>query len=215
MTTDNALEGLVNDLTSHAPAVREDVIANLEGRNDAASTVGSVGVSSGVSSKSGLDGGGHAVATETFDPSIHETMPDGSPRLTLGGQFRRKRGRRSNTVPAGINGAPTQASVDYKGTAQFLCAVVFGGLESLFGPAWKPQPQESQNIEAQAARVCEKYGVADLPPVMGLCLAFGVYAVPRLADSETQYRARVLGSKLGVCRPPKPKVSEEPPCTPS
>lgn len=155
---------------------------------------------------------------DIFNPAIHESNPDGTPRLTADGKYRKKRGRKSgtnnssNAKPASGNPNTTnatdgnpQTSVDYTGMAAMICTVTFGTLSMALGEHWKPSQAEADQIQQQTAKVMEHYGMSDIPPVVGLCIVVGIYAIPRALHPETKKHLQ----QLGVIAPDRKPVSNE------
>lgn len=202
-------ENLVDDITSNEPNVREEIVTAIEEKqaeqvpNDSPSVNGYIPPTS-----------------EAFNPAIHEVDDKGNPRLTKDGKFRRKRGQRPknskpNTAPAsesnpfaGESNPFAGPEFDYAATATFITSLVFSAMESAFGPSWKPNDGERNNINNATARFCEAHSIADLPPGIALTLAFGLYALPRFNDPETLERMRSYGESLGLVNPKK-KVTNE------
>ncbi len=209
--TIDTLDSLTKDLQDKAPEPRDDVIEHLQSKAETNATGNDIpsGGNAGFTFSEPVPSNSVS-AGEAFNPDIHEADENGNPRLTKDGAFRRKRGRKSgtNTVSSGDSG-PAKLTTDYRGLAEFVCGVVFGGLSKTLGEHWKPDPEERSNIEKQTQRVMEQYQMVDIPPVMGLCICVGMYAMPRIPNPETQRRVRLIGARLGLCKAPQENANGE------
>ena len=162
-----------------------------------------------------------------FDPAVHAVNEDGSPRLRVDGSFARKRGRggRKSTPDADTSGAddlfadpgntPTQPlhvpretptdtptptpapTLNNQRTAAMLvmaCTTVMG---KLVGPEWiAEKPEQKALVDATKIYLDAKGGV-NVTPEMGLFIAVGMYAVPRLAHENTRSK---FGKAVDWCR---------------
>lgn len=194
-------EEIVSNLVAAEPKVNDEIIEAMQESEKPQSTEAANVSSTYIPPPS---------AREAFDPSIHETDDNGNPRLTKDGAYRRKRGQKAKkgTIPVSQNTTTftTEADtkpVDYRGTAIFFTGIVFSTCESLFGKSWKPNSQESENINTAAERFCAANDIQDLPPGIALAVAFGMYALPRLQDPETKERIRAMGESIGMVKPRK------------
>jgi len=161
----------------------------------------------------------------SFNPAIHATNADGSPRLTIGGNYALKRGKKAaNATNAGaqpaksvkgvvIPGGPPQATVKEQaarlGGAQaanlgIMLLVALGGDEF--------HPRKDEKVGLDEKRMLEEttgdFFVAndweDLPPGLALICAWGMFVLPRFTMPKTQTRVQRLkawiGSKIGAWR---------------
>lgn len=192
--SDTAAE-IVSDIVSNEPRVNEAVVQALnDERSQETETSGSVSTDN-PSSTTPTDNG------PVFDPSIHETNPDGTPRLTKDGKPRRKRGTKpKNGYQGHTQQQPQPGQVeglkasDFKQSAGLVAGMMFMAGQAVFGPAWKPADEEKIAIEDAFARYFEAKGFDDIPPGLALIMAIGVYAGPRLAMDETTHeRLRAMG----------------------
>jgi hypothetical protein len=213
---------ITDDLISGEPTVREEIVSRLEEKNkeseqaENAETSGFSFQSSGNSNDTSPK-----VSQSGFDPSIHETNADGTPRRTKNGDFRRKRGRRGN----GTNGSGTHDSntsqtpndtgnasttVNYTQMGEMFAGMLFSTCVATFGNKWEPKAEERSNITNATARYCESVGMQDIPPGIALVLCVGMYALPRFNDPETKAKIRDIGESMGIVRRVKkvPNINE-------
>lgn len=210
-TNPDSLEGITESFIAGEPTVNEEVVQKLQESNQTdTGESGTVKPETPVSSIPQSSAQSVPVREE-FNPAVHESNPDGTPRLTADGKYRRKRGRKSNspksanTATVSAQAVPQTPNIDYRGTAVLLSSLVFNGSVAVFGPAWEPSQAEREQIENAATRYCESQDISDIPPGIALLLCMGMYAVPRLSDSQTKEKLRSIGESLGIVRP-KPKV---------
>jgi hypothetical protein len=149
-----------------------------------------------------------AKAYEGFDPSIHATNPDGSPRLKKGGAFALKRGRKAGGVAAephktstirAVQGADSPgAQISNRQAAGMFCGMTVAGLRMLLGDEWEPSSQQEQKALVDGM---EEYlnaaGGVEMSPGVGLLFVWGAYSIPRLTMPETKTRLQKLGAWLG------------------
>jgi len=161
------LGSLVDSMVSAAPPPNEEVIPPV---TDSQATPASVTDTAGA----------------VFNPAIHEAMPDGTPRKTIGGKFRRKRGG------GGLRPSAPVVSLDVaKEAATSICDFLFVTCKGVFGEHWEPSPGERAQIHTAATRCAIAWGL-DLPPGLALTIAVGVYALPRAFDPRTTDKVRSL-----------------------
>ena len=131
-----------------------------------------------------------------FNPELHATNDNGEPTYNNDGSFRKKRGRKKGSV----NGTPqggqnNQAELQKclaagRATAQTIITlgIAIGGEE------WQPiiDPQKGINEPQMLADAWAEYyqaaGVVDMPPWMGVIIATGMYASPRMFMPKTKGR---------------------------
>ena len=227
MPSENVAQSLVDDIVEHEPKVREEIIANLRSDTDTSGLGENGSGAEPVSTDSSGDLFGvntnAETATgptptplgqnETFDPNIHEVNPDGTPRTTKDGKYRRKRGRRGGATGtrSGVSGGNAAVppvgtvTVDYNNLATITTNLFFTGTTSFLGKAWEPTQAEVVSIHSSTKRFLEHYQIEDIPPGLALVLAVGIYALPRLNDDETKRNirryARSLGFNIGLSEP--------------
>lgn len=198
--TDNTPNGqpdLIGDIVDNAPPPNETVVERIDlfGGSEDSKPADTVAPSVDVPTPQMYGG-------VQFDPAIHETNEDGTPRLTASGKPRRKRGRGGNKSAASVAAV---APVDYVATGRMITGMFFGLSVNALGKAWEPNPTEAAQIEQQMIRVCESNQWGDLPPTIGLTLAVAVYALPRLPLPETKERMQAWAVHLGL-RKPAPQI---------
>lgn len=70
-------------------------------------------------------------------------------------------------------------------TAGAMVDMVSGMFGALFDPdEWKPSEAEHRTLTHATARFMDSRNLDDLPPGVALVIAFGLYAIPRLAAKE-------------------------------
>lgn len=143
-------------------------------------------------------------AYEGFDPSLHATNPDGSPRMKKGGGFALKRGRKAGTaVPSHAQSTITadpanpsagQAQISNQEASKMLCAMVCAGLQGVMGPEWEPSTAEAKALVDGTRAYLDATGGMDMSPATGLLFVWGGFGIPRLAMPETQSKLKKFGS---------------------
>ena len=177
--------------------------------------------------------GAHADQFAGFDPAVHATGPDGKPRMTAKGEYAKKRGRKMGTgaptsgtapyalpdptVPAGggasLTGdvprdgnAPSRPVMNSEEAARWSANLVFNVGGFVFGEdLGKPKDKdEAQGMKTAFRNYYDTVGTPNIPPEIGLALASGMDAVPRLRhESMREKVARWLGGLkdfLGIRR---------------
>lgn len=134
-----------------------------------------------------------------FDPTLHITEADGTPRVSPRGflkqrKIRRARGHNENqSTLSGLDNASVQeesGGPDYQGTAQVIGESFFALCQMLGGPDWIPQSHEKQPLFDALEKVCEKYSVDSIPCEAMLIVAVVGYTAPRALRSEG-FRKRI------------------------
>ena len=198
-----SVDSLVEETIDKAPRVREEIVEKLFEEEK--------GSQSDESTNENIP---QQPKYEQFNPAIHATDATGNPIYTKSGAFAKKRGRKAGqTGNSTTNPAPHTPpsnpqsefaqSVDYSGLSAMICTMVFGTLSMAMGPHWQPNPDEATQIQQQTAKVMEHYGVSDIPPVVGLCIVVGIYALPRAMHPDTKKRLQELGI---IDTPPQAKT---------
>lgn len=144
-----------------------------------------------------------------FDPNVHETLEDGSPRLSKNGLLIRKRGRGAASYKASgkqdtpDNATRQAASIwDYRQAGRTAAHSMFAVSQLLGGEEWRPiideklGVNEPQNLEDAFAAYFEAKGIVDIPPGWGLVIAIVGYSAPRFYMPKTQSRMQRLKEKL-------------------
>jgi hypothetical protein len=200
---------------SSEPTVREEIVSKLETESQTEPTAEGVPApvptaATGSASAVDLFGAPSAPSSpapssgtdRVFDPAIHCGMD----KKNRDGTYRRKPGRKPQAEVAAAN----RAKVDYRGMADFLSTLLFNSTQSALGKEWEPSQSEREQINKYAALYMESQGYDDIPPGIALCLAVGMYAVPRFAMPETKARLRSFGENVGLVKR-KPRAIAAPP----
>lgn len=165
----------------------------------------------------------HAALYAKFDPNIHATNEDGTPKLTPKGRLAKKRGRdkaagsfnaaASVSRPGsanGISGAPstgTDAPIPinpavYKAAGQAAATITIGSCTMLLGPAWHldpRKPEEADEYKTMSGAYADYFkatGITDISPGWILALVLTGYAMPRFQDPVTLSRFQRIGLAL-------------------
>ncbi len=146
-----------------------------------------------------------------FNPEIHATNEDGTPRTKKNGSFALKRGRKSGAVlPSGesaLPDAPAPVSnkveaakkINYKALGKVYAGIFIGGTSSIIGPEWNPANKEEQtNLENAFSAYAESTGAQDLPPGLALVMTVAMYGAARLHHENTRSKFAALKDKLKI-----------------
>jgi hypothetical protein len=196
------LDAIAAGMVGEKPQVSEHAIAAHEAEQAASA---------------GKDKAGNA-----FNPAIHATNADGTPRTTVAGNYALKRGKKAGNAtmvaPKSVKGvvlpgAAPQATVKEQaarlGGAQaanlgIMLLVALGGDEF--------HPRKDEKVGLDEKRMLEEttgdFFVAndweDLPPGLALICAWGMFVLPRFTMPKTQTRVQRLkgwlGAKIGAWR---------------
>lgn len=145
-----------------------------------------------------------------FDPSIHATNDDGTPRLTKTGKLRLRPGAKSR-LNAGLNlpgEKPPPTEYDVAGHAAAMIFVTTGTI--LLGADFQPENEgEHEQVANAFACWCEANNINDVPPGIALAIALSGYIGKRLykptvserlgfAVSWTATKFGSMGARLGA-----------------
>lgn len=135
-----------------------------------------------------------------FDPNIHATNSDGTPKYLKDGKtYAKKRGRKAGSTksivstpqkPQPVNTSNMKARATGVTAAHTLLVTCVG----IFGDEWRPVIDETsgidekKNLEEAFADYMEAKGLEDIPPNIALVLAISFYAIPRLMKPKTKNR---------------------------
>ncbi len=129
-----------------------------------------------------------------FDPSIHLTNGDGSPRLTKNGKVRARKGAGGPSMSPGVEPTPANAEAQAAGAVAAQC--VFLLCSAIGGPDWIPSAPEAANMNAAFGAYCEAKGIVNIPPEVILAGAMIAYIQPRLAAPERRERIKLWFGKI-------------------
>jgi hypothetical protein len=155
-------------------------------------------------------------ALEGFDPEIHATNPDGSPKLKAGGGFQKRRGRKpGNPAPrvqvsgesepdapktAQENGASkivVAAPISPKVIAQQYASVFFALGFGVFGDEWLPESvDERKMVESSIQTYVESEGVEPMSPGIGLVVTLGAYALKKAQRPVIKSKLEIFKEKI-------------------
>lgn len=154
-----------------------------------------------------------------FDPALHLTNPDGTPRLTKSGAYMRKRGPAKGSTPKSKAGdtdlfsdAPTDVSretqpaaavapspataaptLNNRAVAAMLVTTCTTLAERVIGPEWKAEKDEAKALTDAARVYLDSIGGVEISPGTALAIAVVGYSLPRLAVPNTQTKLQRLG----------------------
>lgn len=134
--------------------------------------------------------------TDTFDPSIHCAMPDGSPRFNQDGSFRRRKKRKGEVVEDAKKRFDMPPDVS---TVQVIAGMLDGltlvAVKTL-GTEWKLEEKERDTLADVYARYAAYKGwdKAATPEVAVIVITFSVF-MPRIMNPNTWSKLRTLFSR--------------------
>lgn len=148
-----------------------------------------------------------------FNPEIHATNEDGTPRTKKDGSFALKRGRKSSAnLPSGEPALPvaensstsivkteTTKKINYKALGKVYAGIFIGGTSSIIGPEWNPaNKEELTNLENAFSAYAESTGAQDLPPGIALVMTVAAYSAARFQHENTRNKFGFLKDKFKV-----------------
>lgn len=123
----------------------------------------------------------HADSLDLFDPAIHATNADGSPRIKADGTYARKRGRKAGGAAKTPVERVEDVRVDPADAAACQAAnLVINGCTMAFGPQWSASPAEAAGMRGAFRDYFAARGVPAVPPEIGLAVVLLAYAAPRI-----------------------------------
>lgn len=155
-------------------------------------------------------------ALEGFDPEIHATNPDGTPKLKAGGGFQKRRGRKPGNPQPRIhvsvesepdapkttqeNGAAkivVAAPISPKVIAQQYASVFFALGFGAFGDEWLPESaEEKKMVESSIQTYVESEGVEPMSPGVGLVITLGAYALKKAQRPVIKSKLEIFKEKI-------------------
>lgn len=161
----------------------------------------------------------------SFDPDIHETKKDGTPKLSKNGVLCRRPGRRAGASKSRVFTGPQPGeqaeilpgteSAHYDAAGRAMAQTIFAAGAALFGEEWQPQRVESVGLDEDAqmqsawADYFRARGVVDVPPGVAVGIAMVSYALPRLSMPKTRNRIKGLIAKFRGRKQKKEKPDSE------
>lgn len=145
----------------------------------------------------------------SFDPEIHETKKDGTPKLSKNNILCRRPGRRAGASKSRVFAGPQKPedkaevlpgseNAHYEAAGRAMAQTVFGVGVMLFGEEWRPMRQEQVGLD-EAAQMQDAWadyfrarGVVDVPPGVAVGIAMVSYALPRFGMPKTRSRLGAL-----------------------
>lgn len=127
-----------------------------------------------------------------FDANLHAVDEFGKPKYTKDGSYAKKRGRKAGAhgaqpasdsilAPASEVGISADLAAAHTANLIFNCAIMIGGEEE-----WQPSKEEAQGMKKAFKDYYDLKGVPNVPPLAGIILAVGMYALPRLNKPTTR-----------------------------
>jgi hypothetical protein len=202
------LDTLVDELIDAKPDASEFIDQILEQEkaaenvdtSDTASSDAQSNVGGGVAvSNEPIRDDSGANAAETFDPAIHCADEFGNPVVTKTGKLRRRPGRKS---AAGF--APQIDLTDKRAgdaAIQVVTLIIIMG-HTIGGEEWDAKEDEIVNMQAAWKAYFIDHGIVAFPSWVGVVIATGGYALPRVHKPKTRERLLAFGGwvKSNVAR---------------
>lgn len=133
----------------------------------------------------------------TFDPNVHATDADGNAKYNKDGTLRRKRGRQSGQSI----GSPNTSNL-YREAATATTQATFIMGQAIGGDEFAPIVNVEQGIDEPQMMInawVEYYkskGITQVPPWLGLAIAYTAYVGPRLTKPTVKSRLAGLYANL-------------------
>jgi len=137
----------------------------------------------------------------TFDPAIHASNPDGTPKKTKAGKFAKRRGRK---IAGSSDPVQHTERLSCREAGRVSAQAVFVSGQAAFGDEWKPivdnesGVNEPENVTAAFAAYYEITGLREPPPWVMLAIVLGSYAGPRLTMPKTQSKLKRMVNYVGL-----------------
>jgi len=136
-----------------------------------------------------------------FNPDLHATTPDGKPVTTRDGNISLKRGAKQKLnlpgdKPGDVAPAPgiDQMAAKRRATAQVCAGTFIQTSIVIFGDEWRPEITKDFNEVEFLTQATDDYmkiaGFKEMPPWMGLAVAYGSYITKRLNKPQTQAKIK-------------------------
>ena len=141
----------------------------------------------------------HEDTHDGFDPTIHAVDAEGKPLKRADGTYAKKRGRKAGSSPAGSAlpspNAPANANAPLtpgailtsEMAAKQIVNAGLNGAVMVFGEDWEPESiAEAKALVFSLRDYFDIRGVPKFPAELGLLIAVGAYALPRLRKEKTR-----------------------------
>lgn len=152
----------------------------------------------------------HMQTYEGFDPSIHATNEDGTPKRKVDGTYALKRGRKAGSAAAsalppknaaqkavaGAPGVSSPATITLDEAARQSANMVINvAVWTLGEEVGKPNDKaEAEGLKLSFKNYYEARGVPNIPPEIGLVMALGSYIGPRLMHEKSRTKMERIGA---------------------
>ena len=133
-----------------------------------------------------------AVAYEGFDEELHALGKDGKPRYNKDGSYARKRGRKAGAQSSGSVETPSASVVSTEDAAIQSANLLFNLSVFVGGDEWSPTKDEAVCVKTGFKNYYDARGIVNIPPELGLVIALGMYALPRLNKPSTREKISSL-----------------------
>lgn len=127
-----------------------------------------------------------ADAYEGFDEAMHAIGKDGKPRYNKDGSYARKRGRKGGAISSGGVDSPSASVVSTDDAAIQSANLLFNLSVFMGGDEWAPSKDEAICVKTGFKNYYDARGIVNIPPELGLVIALGMYALPRLNKPSTR-----------------------------
>lgn len=133
-----------------------------------------------------------------FDPEKHEVDENGIPVKTPTGRYKKK----SKNGNGGDGSFSENTGSGSERDEAFYAAVrdnafIVGMACAIFDPEeWKPDKGENTFLEESLAAYYRTVGTPNLPPWMGVVMAYGSYAARRVGKEKTKEKMGILKEKF-------------------
>ena len=134
-----------------------------------------------------------------FDPELHQTNEDGTPKIGASGKLLKRRGKGGSRLKRPKKEQISPETLQCQSQAKLATALLVTLGVSIFGDEWQPMSDEKLGLDEKSMleEAFTDYFVAtgakDLPPSLALALAVGAYSLPRFTLPKTQNRLVKFG----------------------
>jgi len=132
---------------------------------------------------------------QIFDPEIHAVDSNGQPKRNKDGTLSKKRGRKSGTnSTAPVDTSVAAFDLECKNCAVLTVQTIIILGHSIGGEEWTAEEAEKFAMVTAWEAYYRAKGTIDLPPWIGVLIATGAYAMPRVSKPNTRTRLTALFS---------------------